>query len=73
VVCTSLWEAETDFSSLTDSEEKTIVLAAELNAPLVAETCSGQSYLKKYDELAANLPKRTPELTKPSIKEPVEK
>ena len=30
--------------TLTDSEEETIVLAAELNKSLVAETRSGQSY-----------------------------
>ena len=73
VVCASSREAETDVSSLTDSEEETIVLATELNAPLVAETRSGQSYLKKYDKLVANLPKPTPEPTKPSTKKPVEK
>jgi len=38
---------KTDVPSLTDSEEETIVLDAELNAPLVTETRSGQSYLKK--------------------------
>ena len=43
-----------------------IVLATELNALLVAQTRSGQSYLKKYDELATNPPKPTPEPTKPS-------
>ena len=36
VVCASSREAETDVPSLTDSEEETIVLAAELNALLVA-------------------------------------
>ena len=54
VVCASSWEAETDILSLTDLEEETVVLATELNALLVAETRLGQSYLKKYDELAAN-------------------
>ena len=72
VVCASSREAETDVPSLTDSEE-TIVLATELNAPLVAETRSSQSYLKKYDELAANPPKSTSEPTKPSMEQPVEK
>jgi len=46
VVCVSSREAETDVPSLTDSEEETIVLAAELNKPLVVETRSGQSYYK---------------------------
>ena len=45
VVCASSREAETDVPSLTNFEE-TIVLAAEPNAPLVAGTHSGQSYLK---------------------------
>jgi len=73
VVCTSSREAETDVPSLTDSEEETTVLAAELNAPLVAETRSGQSYLKKYDELVANPPGPTSEPTRSSAKQPVEK
>jgi len=51
MVCASFQEAETDVPSLTDFEEETIVLTAELNAPLVAKTLSGQSYLKKYDEM----------------------
>ena len=34
VVCASSLEAETDVPLLTDSEEETIVLAAELNKPL---------------------------------------
>ena len=71
MVCASSWEAETDVPSLTDSEEETVVLAAELNAPLVAKTCSGQSYLKKYDEMVASPPKPTAEPTKPSAKQPV--
>jgi len=72
VVCASSREAETDVPSLTDSEE-TIVFAAELNAPLVAETRSGQSYLKKYDEMVANPLKPTPEPNKQFTKQPVEK
>ena len=40
MVCASSQEAETDVPSLTDLEEETIVLAAELNAPLVTETHS---------------------------------
>ena len=40
VVCASSREAETDVPSLTDSEEETIVLAAEPSR-LVAETRSG--------------------------------
>ena len=57
-------ESKTDVASVTDSEKETIVLAVEPNAPLVAETRSGQSYLKKYDEMVANPFKRTPEPTK---------
>ena len=73
MVCVSSREAETDVPSLTDSEKETIVLAAELNASLIVETRSGQSYLKKYDELVANLPGPAAEPTKPSTKQPVEK
>jgi len=73
VVCASSREAETDVPSLTDSEEETIVLAVEPNAPLMAETRSGQSYLKKYDEFVANSPGLTLEPTKPSAKPPAEK
>ena len=47
-------ETETDVPSPTDSEVETIVLAAELNASLVAGTRSGHSYLKKYDEMVTN-------------------
>jgi len=61
-------EAEIDVPSLTDLEEETIVITAELNAPLVAETRSGQSYLKKYNEMVANPPKPTSEPTKLSTK-----
>ena len=56
MVCASSQEAKTNVPLLTDSKEETIILAAKLNAPLVAETRSGQSYLKKYDEMVANLP-----------------
>jgi len=73
VVCASSREAEIDVPSLTDSEEETIVLVAELNKPLVAETRSDQSYLKKYDDMVASSPKPTTEPTKPSAKQPVEK
>ena len=41
VVCASSREAETDVPSLTDSKEETIILAAELNAPLIPGTRSG--------------------------------
>ena len=41
VVCAFSKEEETDIPSLTDSEEKTIIFAAESNAPLVARTRSG--------------------------------
>jgi len=73
VVYTFSKEAKTDVFSLTDSEEEIIVLAAELNAPLVAGTHSGQSYLKKYDEVVANTPKPTQEPTKQSMMQPVKK
>ena len=73
VVCACSREIEIDVPSLTNSEEKTIVLATEFNVPLVAETRSGQSYLKKYDEMVASPPKPIPETTKPSMKQPVEK
>ena len=73
VVCTSSRKAETDVLSLADSEEETIILTPELNAPLVAETHSGQLYLKKYDEMVANPPKPTSEPTEQSTKQPVEK
>ena len=72
MVCASSREAETDIPSLTDSEEKTIALATEPNQ-LVAETRSGQSYLKKYDEMAVTPPKPAAELAKPSTKPPMEK
>ena len=73
VVCASSREAKTNVPSLTDSEEKTIVLAAELNEPLVVETRSGQSYLNKYDEIVVSPAKPIPETIKPSAKQPVEK
>jgi len=72
VACASSRETKTDIPSLSDSEEK-IILTAELNVPLVAVTRSGQSYLKKYDEIVANPPKLTPEPIKKSTKQPVEK
>ena len=71
MVSASSREAETDVPSQTDSEE-TIVLAVKLSAPLVAGTRSSQSYLKKYDEVVANLPKSTQEPTKQSTEQPVE-
>jgi len=40
-VCASSREEETDVPSLADSEEETIILVAEPNAPLVAGTRSG--------------------------------
>ena len=73
VVCASFREAETDVPLLIDSEEETIVLAAELNKPLEIETRLGQSYLKKYDEMGASPPRPTAEPVKPSAKQPVEK
>jgi len=73
VVGASSREAKTDVASVIDSEEETIVLTAEPNAPLVAKTHSGQSYLKKYDEMVANSLKPTSEPTKQFMKQPVEK
>ena len=70
VVCASSRKAETDVPSLTDSEEETIVLTAEPNQ-LVAGTRSGQSYLKKYDEMAVIPPRPAAESAKPSTKQPV--
>jgi len=70
IVCVSSQEAETDVPSRTNSEEEINFLAVELNASLVAP---GQSYLKKYNEMVTNLPKITPEPTKQSTKQPVEK
>ena len=72
VVCASSREAKIDVPSLTDSEEETIVLATEPSR-LVAETRSGQPYLKKYGDTAATLPGPTAEPAKPSTKQPVEK
>jgi len=73
MVYASSREAETDVISLTDSEEETIILIAEPNAPLIAGTRSGQSYLMKYDEVVASLSKLTQEPTKQSMKQPMEK
>jgi len=65
VVYASYREAEADVLSLINSEEKTIILAAEQNAPLLTETHSGQLYLKKYDGIVANPPGPTAEPTSP--------
>jgi len=73
VVCASSWEAKTDDPSLTNLVEETIVLVAELNKSLVAEARSGQSYLKKYDEMVESPPKPIAKPTKPSTKQPMEK
>ena len=64
IVCASSREAETDVPSLTDSEEETIVLDTESNAPLITGIRSSQSCLKKYNKMMANPPKPTPEPTK---------
>ena len=72
VVCASSREAETDIPPLTDSEEETIVLAAE-PSQLVAETRSGQPYLKKYGETTVTPPRPAAEPAKPSTKQPGEK
>ena len=71
VVCVSSRKAETDVPLLTDSEEERIVLIAEPNQ-LVEQTRSCQSYLKKYDKMAAIPPKPIVESAKPSTKQPVE-
>ena len=62
--CVLLPEKQKPIPLLTDSEEETIVLIAELNALLMAKTRSGQSYLKKYDDMVANLPKPASEPAK---------
>ena len=72
VVCASSREAETDIPPLTDSEEETIVLAAEPGR-LVTGTRSGQPYLKQYGEMTVTPPQPAVEPTKPSTKQPVEK
>ena len=72
VVYASSREVETDVPSLTDSKEETLALATEPNQ-LVAETRSGQSYLKKYDEMAITPPKPAAESAKSSPKQPVER
>jgi len=64
---------KTDVPTLIDSEEETIVLAAELNVSLVTGTRLGQSYMKKYNEMVANPPKPTPKPNKQSTKQPMEK
>ena len=73
VVGASSWESKTNVTSVTNSEEETIILAAEPNAPLIVRTRSGQWYLKNYDEEVANPPKPAPEPTKQSTKQHVEK
>ena len=73
MVCASSRETETDVPSLTDSGVDIIVLAVELNAPLVAETHSGQSYLMKYDDLVINPPRLTSEPAKTSVKQSAKK
>ena len=73
VVCASSKETKTNVPSLTDSEGETIVLAVEPNTPLIAGTRSGQSYLKKYNEVVASPSKLTQEPTKQFTKQPVKK
>lgn len=38
LLCTSSKEADSDVTPLTDPEEETVILAAEIGTPLVAET-----------------------------------
>ena len=73
VVCAFSRETTIDVPSLTDSEEETIIPAAELNELLMAETRLGQSYLKRYDEMVASPPKPISKTTKPFARQPVEK
>ena len=72
VICASSREADADVPSLTDSEEETIVLAAEPNQP-TAGTRSGQAYLKQYGEKAVVPPQPAVKPAQPSTKPPVEK
>ena len=67
VVCASSWEEEIDAASPTDSEEETIVLAAEPNVSL------GPIVLEEYDEMVENSLKFTLEPTKQSTKQRMEK
>ena len=67
-MCASSREAETDVASLTHLEEEEIVLAAEQGVPLMAESLSGQQYLKKYDEAVASSSKSTKEATEHPMK-----
>ena len=73
VVCTSSREAQTDVTSLRNSEEERIVLAAEQDTPLVAGTRSAQQYSKKYDEVVASSSKPANELANQPKKQPVKK
>ena len=73
VVGSSSRKVKTDVASVTDSEEETIILTAEPKAPLVVGTRSGQLFLKKYDEMVTNPLKPTPEPTKQSTKQHLEK
>src|SRR4051812_12680577 len=50
VIIASTIEPDSDANSLTDSEEEGEVLAASVAAPLAAATCSGQPYLRNYDD-----------------------
>ena len=71
MVCASPQEAKTNVPSLTDSEKEIIVLTVELTKSFIAETHSGQSYLKKYDNMVESPPKPTAKSTKPSVKQPI--
>src|SRR3954462_7513164 len=50
IIIASSVEPNSDVNSLTDSEDEEEVLAAGVARPLAAATCSGQQYLRNYDD-----------------------
>src|SRR3954470_3531524 len=50
VIIASTIEPDSDVNSLTDSEEEEEVLAVSIAGPLAAATCSGQPYMRNYDD-----------------------
>src|SRR5436190_7290093 len=69
VIIASTIEPDSDVNSLTDSEEEGEVLAASVAGPLAAATCSGQPYLRNYDDA----PVQQLEPSQEPITEPAEK
>src|SRR3954467_7091531 len=70
VVITSTIEPDSDVNSLTDSEKEEEVLAADITRPLAAATCSGQPYLRNYDDPPAQQLESTQEQVKESVDQP---